>query len=201
MNPGEEPASVGKVPPCDVAHTAALRDSALLRRGGDVPRLLIQLTKRADGGAVLRCTRGDGSVTWQKLHGRQAAFFPLHDVTHYAVETELGFTRGFYGLIALGWDIDETTGKSARGPLPNGAIVVEYLVGQFDLERASGVRWTAAELNAHAAGHFSQRNQPAPRALDDVDLARVRRSLRELYARWCSLRAGETLELEFHVER
>src|SRR5688500_15660047 len=106
--------------------------------GCPMPNLLIQITKRPGGGAGLRCTRADGSATWQRQQGRQASFFPLHDLTHYAVETELGFRDGFYGLIAQGWEIDETTGKSARGPLPPGSIVVEHLVGLLDLERTTG---------------------------------------------------------------
>jgi hypothetical protein len=80
----------------------------------DMPALAIQIEKRADGRATLRCTRGDGSVTWQVQRARHAAFFPLHDLTHYAVETVLGFRRGFFGLIADGWDIDDTTGKGRR---------------------------------------------------------------------------------------
>ena len=163
-------------------------------------RLLIQLTKRTDGGALLRCARADGSATWQKQHGRQAAFFPLHDLTHYAVETELAFRNGFYGLIAQGWEIDETTGKSARGQLPNEAIIVEHLVGQLDLERTTGVTWSAAELNMNAAEYFSRNDRPAPsRALTDADLLRVRERLRDLYARWHALRPGETLELPFDL--
>src|SRR5207237_7810377 len=60
--------------------------------------LTIQFTKRTDGAAVLKCIRDDGSVTWQRVDDKQAAFFPLHDLTHYAVETELGFRQGFFGL-------------------------------------------------------------------------------------------------------
>lgn len=162
-----------------------------------MPPLLIQITKRPDGGAVLRCARGDGSVTWQRQQGPQASFFALHDLTHYAVETELGFRDGFYGLIAQGWEIDETTGKSARGPLPREAIVVEHLVGLLDLERTTGVVWTAAEVNAHAAEYFRQAGMPAPRALDDAELKRVRGTVQALYAQWRALPAGATLELHF----
>jgi hypothetical protein len=162
--------------------------------------MLIQLTKRTDDGALLRCVRADGSATWQKQQGRQAAFFPLHDLTHYAIETELCFRNGFYGLIAQGWEIDETTGKSARGPLPDEAVVVEHLVGQLDLERTTGVTWPAAELNANAAAHFRQSDLPAPsRALTDAELTRVRERLRGLYSQWRALRLGETLELAFEL--
>jgi hypothetical protein len=40
----------------------------------------VQITKRADGAGVLRCTRKDGSVKWQKQKERRAPFFALHDL-------------------------------------------------------------------------------------------------------------------------
>jgi hypothetical protein len=81
-----------------------------------VTTLLVQLVKRADGGSALRCRRADGSVSWQTHQGQQAAFFPGHDLTHFAVESELPGTIAFYGLIAAGWDIEDTTGKGRAGP-------------------------------------------------------------------------------------
>jgi hypothetical protein len=158
------------------------------------------LTKHADGGAVLRCTRTDGTASWQRHHGRQAVFFPLHDLTHFAIETELGFRRAFYGLVAEGWDIEETTGKGARGPLPPEALWVEHLVGAFDLERAGSVVWTADELNAQARTFAVDRGLPSPPALTDDDLGRIRSRLGALFARWALLEAGATLELGFAVE-
>ena len=80
----------------------------------------VELTKRADGGSSLRCVRADGSVTWQSHHGRQALFFPVHDLTHFAVESVLAGKTGFYGLVAVGWDIEDTTGKGKRGAIPEG---------------------------------------------------------------------------------
>jgi hypothetical protein len=108
--------------------------------------LAIRITKRKDGGGVLRCVRADASETWQKQESRHAAFFALHDLTHFAVESALGYRRGFYGLIAEGWDVDDTTGKGAKGPLPDEAVEVEYLAGSFDRERAGGSLWTADEF-------------------------------------------------------
>ncbi|MBV8771397.1 MAG: hypothetical protein JO166_03550 [Deltaproteobacteria bacterium] len=63
------------------------------------------------------CTREDGSVTWQKQE-KHSAFFAMHDLTHYAVRTALKYHRGFFGLIASGWDIEDTTGKGSPGELP-----------------------------------------------------------------------------------
>ena len=77
--------------------------------------LAIELTKLPMGGALFKCTRADGSMTWQRNEGGRGAFFALHDLTHYAVESVLGCTEGFYGLIASGWEIGDTTGKGRRG--------------------------------------------------------------------------------------
>jgi len=159
--------------------------------------VLIEFTKRADGRTVLRCVRADGSVTWQRNDDQNARFFPLHDLTHYAVETELRFARGFLGLIAEGWNIDETTGKTARGALPIEALEVEYIVSAFSAERAGGAVASAAEFNQLAATFASAKGMPSPRQLSDEDLARVRSRFDELVAKWRSVSPGSTLELVF----
>jgi hypothetical protein len=159
--------------------------------------LKIQFTKRKDGGALLRCVRADGSATWQRQDDQRAAFFPLHDLTHYAVESELGFARGFYGLIAAGWDIADTTGKGARGPLPDEAIEVEYIVAAFSAEPAGGVAATADEFNQLAATFASAKGMPLPRRLGDHDLTGVRARFDELAMKWRDLPHGDTMELVF----
>jgi len=162
-----------------------------------VPDLLIQFTKRKDGDSVLKCVRADGSATWQKQQGRQAMFFPLHDLSHYAVETELGFRSGFYGLIASGWDMEDTAGKGPRGPLPSEAITVEKMVGSFDVERAGGTEWSSTDFNEQAAMYAATNDLPAPPVWSDEDLARVRTRIRELFGKWIALEAGATLELRY----
>src|SRR5687768_3269898 len=132
-------------------------------------RLLIKITKRTDGGYVIACVRADGSVTWQK--GASAAFFPRHDLTHYAVETELRHRRGFFGLIAEGWDFGDFSSDWPRGRIPADAEPAELIVGLLDSERigadgagavgqggggAGGAPMSAAELNANAARFYQQ---------------------------------------------
>ena len=159
--------------------------------------MIIEFTKRADGRTVLRCVRDDGSVTWQRNDDQHARFFPLHDLTHYAVETELGFRRGFYGLIAEGWDIAETTGKTRRGALPNETLEVEYLVSAFSAERASGDVTTAAEFNQLAATFAQAKGMPQPRQLSDQELLRVRSRFDELATKWRALPADGAIRLAF----
>jgi hypothetical protein len=147
--------------------------------------LKVQIDKRADGSGVLRCTRADGSVTWQKQRNH-AAHFALHDLTHFAVESTLGYRRGFFGLISEGWEIEETTGKGSRGRLPPEATEVERIVGMFDMERASGALVTTEDFATHA-----------PRQLTDADIVRVRTRRGELFSRWFAVEPGGTLELRF----
>jgi len=143
----------------------------------------------------LRCVRADGSATWQKQVMRHAAFFALHDLTHFAVESTLGFRNGFFGLVAQGWEIEETTGKGARGPLPSEAAEVEYIVGTLDAERASDEVWTVEDFNAHAAIHAKSAGLPAPRRLTDEELSHVRTQIADLFGAWRSIETGKTLEL------
>ena len=151
--------------------------------------MLVEITKRADGAGVLRCTRDDGSLTWQKQTDRHAWFFALHDLTHFAVETALGVRRGFFGLVAEGWEIEDTTGKGARGPLPEDATSIERLVGLFDSELASGAMWTLEE--------FQEFGGPAARSLTLEQIAAIRERRGELFQRWSAVPVGEALRLEF----
>jgi hypothetical protein len=160
----------------------------------------IRITKRADGGSVLSCTRNDGTVTWQRQRGKNAVFFPLHDLTHYAVESTLGHEAGFYGLVAEGWDIGDFGSPWPRGPMPDDALASELIVGFLDAERAGGVTWTAADLNEKAALYNAEHDRPPKwKALTDDDLTRVRSAARELIARWRALDPGEMIELQFDV--
>jgi hypothetical protein len=153
--------------------------------------MLVQIVKRADGAGVLRCLRADGTVTWQKQN-RQAAFFALHDLTHFAVESVLGYQRGFFGLVAEGWDIEDTTGKGKRGPLPDQAVEVEYIVGSFPEE---GI--VADDFNRMAAIFAEAAGRPGPRPLTEDDLNRLRKRRQELFSAWNEVVPGATLELRF----
>jgi hypothetical protein len=149
--------------------------------------LKIEIVKGPDGAGVLRCTRQDGSVTWQK-QAKHAAHFALHDLTHFAVESCLGYRQGFFGLVDAGWDLDDTTGQGARGVLPLEALEVERLVGLFDAERASNVLWDCQEFQKHA-----------PCALTEAEIQSVRSLRGALFRRWHATPPGEKLELTFEV--
>lgn len=149
--------------------------------------LRIEILKNPDGTGVLRCTRQDGSVTWQKQMNH-APYFALHDLTHYAVESTLGYRHGFFGLIASGWDIEDTTGRGVRGVLPSEALEVERIVGLFQSEQISSTLWTTEQFNTFA-----------PRPLTDAEIRNVRRLRGTLFERWFAIPLGDKLELQFEA--
>jgi len=159
--------------------------------------LTIRIKKNPDGRTSLSCTRADGSTTWQRQEGGQAAFFPRHDLTHYAVETVLDHDKGFYGLVAAGWDLTDFGTPWPRGKLPLDANISEMIVGFLDLERASGHIGRAEDLNANLAQFCRENSLAAPRLLSDDDLNRVRQKRAELFARWDAVPPGDALELPF----
>ena len=156
-----------------------------------MPDLLVRLKKKTDGSAALSCMRADGSVTWQRQEGATGRFFPLHDLTHLAVESVLGHDRSFYGLLADGWNITDFAKKSAVSRLPGEAVLTELIVGFLDAERGSGERWPASDLNDKLAKHGRAET------FTEEQLAAVRARRAELFAMWRALPDGDTLEVPF----
>jgi hypothetical protein len=160
--------------------------------------LLIRIKKKTDGSAALSCVRRDGSTTWQRQEGQLGRFFPLHDLTHYAVETVLGFSRAFYGLLAEGWDISDFGTTESRGKIPDEAGLAEVVVGFFDLERMTGERETAEEMNARLQTFRADRGlSPTLFRITEDQTARIRERRADLFSRWKALPPGEALELSF----
>jgi len=159
--------------------------------------LYITMTKRRDGAIVSRFERPDGTATWQRKEGATARFFAVHDLEHYAVETTLGYRRGFYGLVAEGWNLADFGSPWPRGRLPADAEPAELIVGFLDGERAGGVEWTAEDFNERAAGYYAEQRLENPPRLDEETLACIRAAARELRERWDAVPEGGTLELTF----
>src|SRR4051812_33910686 len=159
--------------------------------------LNIRLKHHADGSASITCTRDDGSITWQRQSGKLGMVFPPHDITHFAVETTLGYRDGFYGLLSEGWDIADFAAPWPRGEIPAQAREVELIVGCLDSERRSADRWTAADFNAHAriyvsSTRFSSMSVPE---LTDAQLDAVRQCRDACLARWHALPPGAALDM------
>jgi len=172
--------------------------------GEPPPDLTIRIKRHPDGSASLTCTLADGTTTWQRQRDGYALVFPSHDLTHFAVETTLGYAHGFYGLLADGWDISDFAAPWPRGPVSTDALEVELIVGFFDAERRDSAAWTAEELYAHAQRYVAAQRAlhpgraiAEPPHLTDAQVVRVRDARDELLRRWSDVPPGETLELRF----
>jgi hypothetical protein len=155
--------------------------------------VVIELKKGRDGPTTLVCVRADGTRTW----GKVARFFPVHDLTHCAVESVLGFNEAFFGLVARGWSIDDFAVPGVAGRLPAEAVWAESIVGLLDLERGTGTEWTAPEFNTALAESLMGQGRPAFRPIAGDVLARTRALRNELQARWEEVLPGGVLTVPF----
>lgn len=155
--------------------------------------MLVQIKKGSDSRPTLACVRADGTRTWRKVH----PFFPLHDITHYAVESILGLRQAFFGLVASGWTLEAFEAPATRTAFPPEALFAEQVVGIFDLERGLGRLLTAAEFNEALVAALGDRDGITARALTDTEIMAVRTLRGTLQARWQALMPGETLEIAF----
>ncbi len=151
----------------------------------------IRLKKGRDGPDSLACVRADGTSTWRRIQRGLA----VHDLAHFAVETELGVGDGFYGLVASGWSFEDFASAEERAKIPTGAIWVEFLVNAFLTEGMSGELSEAGVFHAGIAEAAAKLGHSPPRALSDEELARIRGRIVSLAARWRALPPAETLEL------
>lgn len=162
----------------------------------DEVKLEVRLKKGRDGPDALTCTRPDGTSTWRRIQRGLA----LHDLAHFAVESELALGDGFFGLVARGWSFDALVAAEERARLPRQAIWVELLVNRFSLERLDDAPSDAQAFHAELVRSAAALGLGVPRELTDAELESIRALLSELAARWQALAPGETLELCFDVE-
>lgn len=159
-----------------------------------MPVLLIRLTRKSDGTNVISCEREDGTTTWQR---RRSDFFPFHDLTHYAVETQLTMRSCFYGLLLDGWQHSDFGDNKLPTESSNEAIVVESIVGLLDQETGTGERQEAKEFNSELNRALEGLDCPMRRELSVDVLAAIRETRLELFGRWSNTESRESVDLEF----
>jgi len=68
--------------------------------------LKLRYKKKGDGSAAFTAVRGDGSSTTAQI-GEAGGFGPVHDLAHYVVENQVCIKKGFLGLLASGWSVED----------------------------------------------------------------------------------------------
>jgi hypothetical protein len=118
----------------------------------------------------------------------------LHDLVHFAVESEAGLRESFYGLLARGTGYEALTMElppTAASEIATTERVVGALQGAWK-RGLEPPRFVAA-----FAGYQQQLGEPMPAWLTIDLIERVARLLRSLEGAWCGTPFGQALELRF----
>jgi hypothetical protein len=162
-----------------------------------MPSLLFRLKKRADAAAQLTLVREDGTHTTGPV-GSAEGYFPVHDLTHYAIEQTLGLCEGFLGLVASGWEISDFEVKGTSKRLSPETGFAEVAAGELsrqiltrDLSSLEDFLW-AIDLTIQQ--HSSGAGRPS---ITEAQFAAIRELISTEWRRWRELPPNETLELTF----
>lgn len=166
-----------------------------------MPSLKFQLKKRADAKAQLVLTREDGTYTSGAI-GPAEGFFPVHDLTHYAIEQTLGLDEGFLGLCSSGWEITDFEVKGTAAKLPREAIFAEVAAGE--LSRQLAMRQVSSLEDFLWAIGLTLGTPPDGSQWPSVDEAQfnaILEKIRAEWARWRALPPNGTLDLTYTNRR
>ena len=131
-----------------------------------------------------------------------------HDFLHYAVESELGFDRGFWGLVESGHhpeevqDIAKVAGHASakRAQVPAGdfvaAIQAERIVEAFEADHWSGGAGDASGIIYMANAGCEQSLVP-PAPMDEQAVERIRSRIADFTGRWKAIAPGDSIVLEW----
>lgn len=130
-----------------------------------------------------------------------------HDAVHFFVETTLGLTSGFWGMVLEGkqpeaiQELAKAAGhaSASRARVPDGSIVqllqAERLVECFEAELwggpSDGDTLRGVALAACTASHV-----PMPE-LDDERISTIRGKIQEFAARWTAAPQGSRFEFRY----
>ena len=157
--------------------------------------MLVRFTKRTDGRHRLTVVRDDGSASQARMVPGLGPDAIPHDLLHALVEQTLGFTRGVYGTVNTGIEVDrllDPAFKSMNAGQPElmlSEIVTTILQGELAYVGVGPDDFTS---------RLCQQCQEHGLAVPTIDQGRLRelRGLRDEHQRrWRELAPGETLEV------
>lgn len=141
----------------------------------------------------LSCFREDGSATRAEI----GPGLPAHDLTHLVVESALGMTGGFFGLVRSGRSLQEMSDPAVIPTLGAEAHLSEVLA------RGLGSVFTGAcrpeELGAMLQAELGGQHEEVIARLTPQVLSRMLRSFGEYLESWTRLGPGESLSIGFPI--
>jgi hypothetical protein len=158
--------------------------------------LTLRFTRVSDDEHRFEYRRPDGTGEAIELESRETL---LHDLLHFAVETEAGLRGSFYGLLAkVGGYAELSVGGGAA--LGGEIAITERLVAVL----AEALREPDPDVDAFVAqtrAEFELYGERAPRWFNPDLVARVLARMGDLEGRWRATGPGETLQLSIPLAR
>ena len=134
--------------------------------------------------------RPDGSGETIEMETRSLL---VHDLVHYAVESEAGLRGSFYGLLAKIGGYEELT-VNGGAALGGEVAITERIVGALQ-GALKGDEFDGEAFASAMSDYLELYGDRPPRWLTADMLARARERLRQLTGRWNATPFGETMEL------
>lgn len=154
--------------------------------------LNIRLTRLSNDRHRFEAIRPDGGVEMRELETRS---FLLHDLVHFAVESEAHLKNSFYGQLARGAGYDD---MATAGPETPEGVKTEMVVGV--LQGAIKDEVDPVAFVERLKGVWANIGREPPDWLTEETIAGALRRLRSLQGQWRATPFGKTLELEFPLD-
>jgi hypothetical protein len=157
----------------------------------------IVLRKISDERHALEIERGDGRRDRVECETRS---YLVHDLLHYAVESEAGLSTGFWGLLAKGKTLVDMNDRTGRAMMEESQemAVIEGVVGPLSgaVKGRSGAEMVAAFRRYWTA----LETEPVPWLTESFVIA-VQERMRRLLGSWSATPFGGTMELDWPAAR
>jgi hypothetical protein len=153
----------------------------------------IRLTRLTNERHRLEIVRDDGS---REAHEQETRSTLLHDLVHYAVESEAGLRASFYGRLANGETYTAlTTMVPADAEASQTEVVVVRIQGIVKNDTWSEVQ--PATFAKEIVASFDVMGYAPPAWLTGDLIVRARERLRRVHGQWRATPFHQTLTLEF----
>ncbi|HEX5053893.1 MAG TPA: hypothetical protein VFZ65_19095, partial [Planctomycetota bacterium] len=119
----------------------------------------------------------------------------LHDLVHFAVETEAALGNSFYGRLAHGVAYAALAHEHVIAGAADELAATERVVGPLQGAWRRGL--DPAAFVARLRAYQVSVGEPCPAWLDEDLVARVGQRLRQLEGQWRATRFGAAMELRF----
>jgi hypothetical protein len=155
--------------------------------------LRISFRKITDDRHVLEVTRADGRT--ESVECETRSYF-LHDLLHYAVESEARLRAGFWGNLAAGKTLAQMNDRSGAGvaDVAREMGAIERLVGAMHMTTKGR---SSREIVGGVRRFYESIGEEAPAWLTEALVDAVHERMRRMQGAWRATPRGGRLELSF----